>query len=80
MIFVFPTRIALKLKEPKAVRVSFLQGSNFQPMNVNFGIVDRLDRKVKGGKAARNEAISQRAITLIQETASTINTYKKGAH
>jgi methylenetetrahydrofolate--tRNA-(uracil-5-)-methyltransferase len=60
--------------------VSSSVSSNFQPMNVNFGIVDRLDRKVKGGKAARNEAISQRAITLIQETASTINTYKKGAH
>lgn len=57
--------------------VSSSVSSNFQPMNVNFGIIDRLDRKVKGGKAVRNEAISQRAIALIQETASIINTYKQ---
>ena len=31
-------------------------------MNANFGIVDRLDHTVRGGKSARNEAISARAL------------------
>ena len=57
--------------------VSSSVSSNFQPMNVNFGIIDRLDRKVKGGKAVRNEAISQRAIEIIQATAADINKYKQ---
>lgn len=37
----------------------------FQPMNANFGLVAPLDRKVKGGKAARNEAISARALEYL---------------
>ncbi len=41
---------------------------NFQPMNVNFGIVDPLDRKVKGGKSARNEAISERSLSYVNST------------
>ena len=41
--------------------------NNFQPMNVNFGIIDLLDRKVKGGKSVRNEAISMRSIDYITE-------------
>lgn len=57
--------------------VSSSVSSDFQPMNVNFGIIDRLDRKVKGGKAVRNEAISQRALGIIRETAEAINTYSK---
>jgi methylenetetrahydrofolate--tRNA-(uracil-5-)-methyltransferase len=40
---------------------------NFQPMNANFGIVAPLDRKVKGGKKARNEEIAKRAIQTIEE-------------
>ena len=44
---------------------------NFVPMNANFGIVPRLSEKVRGGKAARNEAISARALaeldTLLEE-------------
>ena len=38
---------------------------NFVPMNANFGIVERLDHKVRGGKAARNEAISARALAAL---------------
>ena len=41
--------------------------SQFQPMNVNFGIIAPLDKKVKGGKAARNEALSARAIATVTE-------------
>ena len=39
----------------------------FQPMNVNFGIIAPLDRKVKGGKKARNGAIGERCINRIKE-------------
>ncbi len=35
---------------------------DFQPMNVNFGIIPPLDRKVKGGKRFRNAALSERAL------------------
>lgn len=39
----------------------------FQPMNANFGIIPPLDFKVKGGKRARNEAYSARALTVCDE-------------
>ena len=38
---------------------------DFIPMNANFGIVPRLDKKVKGGKAVRNEALSARSLALL---------------
>ena len=41
--------------------------ASFQPMNVNFGIMASLDKKVKGGKKARNAAIGERAINKISE-------------
>ncbi len=37
----------------------------FVPMNANFGIVPRLDHKVRGGKSVRNEAISARALDAL---------------
>ena len=37
---------------------------NFQPMNVNFGILAPLDHRVKG-KANKNLAIAQRALACI---------------
>ncbi len=44
---------------------------SFQPMNVNFGIMRGLDVRVKGGKKARNAAISERALghidTILKE-------------
>ncbi|MBQ9779075.1 MAG: methylenetetrahydrofolate--tRNA-(uracil(54)-C(5))-methyltransferase (FADH(2)-oxidizing) TrmFO, partial [Clostridia bacterium] len=40
---------------------------DFVPMNANFGIVERLDHKVRGGKAARNEALSARALAALDE-------------
>ena len=42
--------------------------SNFQPMNVNFGIVEPLGYKVKGGKAAKNEELARRAIETLKAT------------
>ncbi len=38
----------------------------FQPMNANFGIIAPLDKKVKGGKAKRNEAYSERSLEMIK--------------
>ena len=40
---------------------------NLQPMNANFGIIEPLERKVKGGKIARNEAYSKRSLEMIDE-------------
>ena len=37
----------------------------FAPMNANFGIVRPLDIRVKGGKAARNEKIAERALDAL---------------
>ena len=39
--------------------------SKFQPMNANFGIVSPLEKKVKGGKKFRNEAIAARSLEII---------------
>ncbi len=69
----FPSRTAIGAL---AHYVSSSVSSNFQPMNVNFGIIDRLDRKVKGGKTVRNEAISARAIEVVTEIAAEINAHK----
>ena len=41
--------------------------TSFQPMNVNFGIIAPLDKKVKGGKKVRNAAIGQRCIDRVKE-------------
>ena len=40
--------------------------ADFTPMNANFGIVPRLETKVRGGKAVRNEAISARALAALE--------------
>ena len=37
----------------------------FAPMNANFGIVPPLGYRVKGGKAAKNERLAQRALEAI---------------
>ena len=39
----------------------------FQPMNANFGIIPPLEKKVKGGKAARNDAYAARALAAAIE-------------
>jgi methylenetetrahydrofolate--tRNA-(uracil-5-)-methyltransferase len=39
----------------------------FQPMNANFGIIEPLGFKVKGGKSARNEAIYHKGIKALGE-------------
>ena len=38
----------------------------FLPMNANFGIVPPLGYRVRGGKAAKNEKIAERALETLQ--------------
>ena len=38
---------------------------NFVPMNANFGIVEPLGYKVKGGKVAKYEVIARRALEAL---------------
>ena len=47
--------------------------ADFQPMNANFGILDALPERPKGGKKARYELLSQRAIETMKETIETFN-------
>ena len=41
--------------------------SSFTPMNANFGIVEPLPVRVKGGKTAKNEALAKRALDEIEK-------------
>ena len=45
---------------------------DFAPMNANFGIVTPLGYRVKGGKAAKNEKLAERALAIIDETIATL--------
>ena len=40
---------------------------DFVPMNANFGIIEPLPHRVKGGKIAKNQALADRALSLIDE-------------
>ena len=40
--------------------------SSFQPMNANFGIIAPFEKKIKGGKKARNEAYGNRSLEIIK--------------
>jgi methylenetetrahydrofolate--tRNA-(uracil-5-)-methyltransferase len=50
-----------------AYYISHGEKTLFQPMNANFGVMPSLDKKVKGGKKARNEAYSARALEKNEE-------------
>ena len=41
--------------------------SSFQPMNANFGVIAPFDKKIKGGKKARNAAYTERSSAIISE-------------
>lgn len=47
--------------------------SSFQPMNANFGIIAPFDKKVKGGKKARNQAYAERSLCVIDELCRVLN-------
>ena len=42
---------------------------DFQPMNINFGLISPLDRRVKG-KRNKNTEISKRSLAIIEEMLS----------
>ena len=46
--------------------ISTFQGKDFQPMNINFGIIESLDERIKN-KRERYEKISERAIKVLKE-------------
>ena len=48
-----------------ALYISDTTVSDFQPMNVNFGIMPPLGRRVKGGKRVKNAALAERALAHI---------------
>lgn len=52
----------------------------FQPMNANFGIIAPLDRKVKGGKNARNEAYACRALEQMEKIRAELEPSGEGTH
>jgi len=41
--------------------------SSFAPMNANFGIIEPLGYRVKGGKVAKNEKLAERALCEIEK-------------
>ncbi len=41
--------------------------ADFQPMNVNFGIIPPLGRKVRGGKKMKNAALAERALNTLAQ-------------
>ena len=47
--------------------------SAFAPMNANFGIIEPLPTRVKGGKAAKNQALADRALALIDQIKEQVN-------
>ena len=47
--------------------VSSGSGNNFQPMNINFGIIASPEMRIKGGKQARYAYVAQRALNKINE-------------
>lgn len=49
-----------------ALYVSNESVADFQPMNVNFGIIPPLDHRVKGGKRNKNAEIAHRALAVLE--------------
>ena len=49
--------------------VNTAEPTTFQPMNINFGIMPGLDRKIKS-KKERNEAIAARALEIVEQYAA----------
>ncbi|MBQ3900202.1 MAG: methylenetetrahydrofolate--tRNA-(uracil(54)-C(5))-methyltransferase (FADH(2)-oxidizing) TrmFO [Clostridia bacterium] len=47
---------------------------DFQPMNANFGVVSPLEKKVRGGKRMRNEALARRSLEETDRLAGIIRT------
>ncbi len=62
--FVFPRKTMLGAMGDYVSRGG---NSSFQPMNANFGIIEPLEKRVKGGKTARNDALAARSLEVTEE-------------
>lgn len=62
--FIFP---AIMMIGAMAQYISSGVSETFQPMNANFGIMPRLEFKVKGGKRYRNQAYAERALAAADD-------------
>ena len=54
------------VQDLRIYRMVHLHG-DFVPMNANFGIIEPLGYRVKGGKVAKNQALAERALSIIDE-------------
>jgi methylenetetrahydrofolate--tRNA-(uracil-5-)-methyltransferase len=50
---------------------------DFVPMNANFGIIEPLSYRVKGGKRAKYEVYAERSLTLTDELAAKYGYFRK---
>ena len=55
------------------MRHTITPAADFQPMNANFGILDSLPERPRGGKKARYELLSERALETMKETIDSYN-------
>lgn len=67
--FAFPRHTMLGAM---AAYVAHGGAAGFDPMNANFGLVEPLEKRVRGGKTARNEAISARALAALADVSDEI--------
>lgn len=68
--FIFP---GITMIGAMAQYISSGVSETFQPMNANFGIMPRLEYKVKGGKKYRNQAYAERALAAADDTRKEID-------
>ena len=54
-----------------ARHISQYDGDNFQPMNINFGLIDPLERRVRG-KRNRYSQVAERALAQVEQMRNTV--------
>ena len=54
-----------------ARHISQYDGGDFQPMNINFGLIDPLEQRVRG-KRNRSAQVAQRALERIEQDRDTV--------
>ncbi len=67
--FLFPSETVIGAM---AAYVSHGGTGDYQPMNANFGLVKPLEKRVRGGKRARYDALSERALKQIDASADAL--------
>ena len=70
--FVFPPETAMGALAAYVANGSTAGNTDFQPMNVNFGIFAPLEGRIKGGKRARKEAYAVRSLAWFDANRSTV--------